>query len=314
MLKNHGGGDLKFLTKLSLLLLLALLLAACSDDDKASKDAEEPKTTESEAPDEEANSGEEPADDPTEEEETEEQDTPVGGSDEAVKIFEQIEAAYENVESSTSEISMEMDMKSGTEEGLMSFVFETDQLHTTGEHHTTGNMDINMQGQTVDMALEVYQTSDATYTKNSMLGEEWVLDGAGFGEPMTSTGLDVVRSMQGIASQLQVDEMDGNIVLSLEEQKLNSQDFLNDIVSQNQMGIDTSVDYEVFLNDFFLEIDPSTYLINYMQFDIEMKGNDPELGETSIALLLEYGITDYNHLSEITVPQEVIDSAAQSTN
>ncbi len=313
MLKNHGGGDLKFLTKLSLLLLLALLLAACSDDDKASKDAEEPKTTESEAPDEEANSGEEPADDPTEEEETEEQDTPGGGSDEAVKIYEQLEAAFENVESSSSEISMQMDIKAGTEEGTMSFDFETDQLHTTGEHHTTGNMYLDMQGQTMDMDMEVYQTIDATYTKNSMLGEGWVLDGAGFGIP-PSTGLDVVQSMQVLASQLQVDEMDGNIVLSLEEQKLNSQDFLNDIVSQNQMGIDTSVDYEVFLNDFFLEIDPSTYLINYMQFDIEMKGNDPELGETSIALLLEYGITDYNHLSEITVPQEVIDSAAQSTN
>ncbi|WP_102028669.1 DUF6612 family protein [Salirhabdus sp. Marseille-P4669] len=305
---------MKFLTKLSLLFLLTLLLAACSDDDKASKDAEEPKTTESEAPDEEANSEEEPADDPTEEEGTEEQDTPAGGSDEAVKIYEQLEAAFENVESSSSEISMQMDIKAGTEEGTMSFDFETDQLHTTGEHHTTGNMYLDMQGQTMDMDMEVYQTIDATYTKNSMLGEGWVLDGAGFGIP-PSTGLDVVQSMQGLASQLQVDEIDGNIVLYLDEQKLESHDFIDGfLAAQSQMGLDSSVDYEVFLNTFMIEVDPSTNLLNYMQFDIEMTGNDPELGETGVALLLEYGVSEYNHLSEITVPQEVIDSAAQSAN
>lgn len=286
---------MKLITKLLFVFIFTFCLFACSDD--VSKDEDSAKTSEE-------------SDNQTA---TKHDDESVETMD-VMDVITEVQNQYESLFSQSATLYMLMEIVGGPEEGKIELDFTTDYVLATGEYYSKGFLIVESENQLMETDLQSYQKMDAYYMKSSSFGEDWVVTPGSGGDPIMINISDSLTSLSTLVDLVQIEEQNGKTYIYVSDVKFDSFDEFAGFFPQGQITIDESYEYTVQLDTLEFIVDTSSKKIEQLTFQMTLQSLSPDNVEETIAIQVEFVITDYNHVEEIVLPKEVLDSVDLNTD
>ncbi|MGD7006732.1 DUF6612 family protein [Metabacillus sp. 84] len=301
----------------SMFLILSLVLFGCGTakeettaapkEEKTATGSKEDEASENgtEAKEAEAAEAEEPA-----AEETEKSEEQPAEELTAEQVLEKSIAAYEDVKSFSSEMTVDQTVDDGQQEIKTDASMQIEQNMDPMLIHTVNTTKSAADGS--EFSFESYVTKDNSYVSQN--GGEWAVMATDPNNPMVrseaqSNPAADLEGLQEVAGDIKVKEEDSEYIISIDEPK---EEFLNlygDMVNQitSSLGVDGA---SAELTDLKLSysIDKETFLQNtttvMMSMTVDVEGQTIALDQK-----VDGTFSKYNELNDLEVPEEVTDSA-----
>ncbi len=227
-------------------------------------------------------------------------------------LLEKIQAASDSV----NKCKFNMDMTAESAMGAMTFTIianassEVDRLKKTLHTHTLLDMAI------FKMDIEQYYADNTVYGKNLDTGawEKQVLSSEEYEKLFTSEGTVSAISATdplGAGLVLSQNEESGDIVLK-GDMFLNM--LYNEALSGSAGNVDTdasNVDFDKY--DMVVNVDKDTYLVKSIVLNCEGTNTYDDGTKSTISMTITLNYTEYDGGFEVTVPEEIINTAVDKT-
>jgi hypothetical protein len=233
------------------------------------------------------------------------------------EVLERSTAASDSLDSFAVQMDLQQEM-SGVENLSISSVIDMKAVTKPMAIHQKMNMEV--PGSSEQVETELYFTEDGIYMLQPM-GEGWMKlptelsDQVMQSSPQQSNPAEELKKLQKFVDDFTFEQDENSYILTLSASGDKFQEFIDDAIQQSLTpemteGMDVTSDMKINKVDYQITIDKETFYPSTLNMNMDM---DITVDGETIHLVQKMNgkYTEYNQINEITVPQEVIDSAAE---